>query len=239
MRAVVWWSRTTQRNVVVLLVLTGMVLGALWIPWATKPTWMSLPLMGKRIVLDAGHGGVDGGAMGTVDEKTITLDMVLQLRALLEQAGAVVTLLREEDVDLARPDTKGYSRRKTEDLHARLQAVRLAHPDVFVSIHANAMPLRTVFGPQTFYALRHKESAHLAHIVQAELRAHVPTHRVAKPIKGIFLMDRITVPAVLIEVGFLSHPQESAQLARASYRMALVEAMYRALLRYTAGERAE
>src|SRR5690606_18653824 len=87
---------------------------------------MSLPLAGQTIVLDPGHGGVDGGAEGEDDtqEKEIALKVSLLLQDYLEQAGAIVYLTREGDYDLANDDTRGLSRRKSEDIQRRVHFIK-------------------------------------------------------------------------------------------------------------------
>src|SRR5690625_7058559 len=90
----------------------------------TWDTW-SLPLSGKTIVIDPGHGGPDGGAVGKdqTHEKEISLLVALKLRDYLQQSGALVYLTREEDTDLAADQTKGLSARKSEDIRNRLQFI--------------------------------------------------------------------------------------------------------------------
>ena len=100
-------------------------------------TW-NLPLSGKIILLDAGHGGPDGGAgTGKTLEKDIALDITLKVRDYLQQQGALVIMTRETDTDLADPDTRGYSRRKVEDLKKRLKMINGTDNDLFIIIHLN------------------------------------------------------------------------------------------------------
>jgi N-acetylmuramoyl-L-alanine amidase len=89
----------------------------------SEDTWeqWSLPLSGKIIILDPGHGGPDGGAVGgDVLEKDVALQVSRYVKDYLQEQGALVLMTREEDVDLADPGTKGYSRRKVEDLRGLL-----------------------------------------------------------------------------------------------------------------------
>ena len=101
-------------------------------------TWKSwnLPLSGKVILVDPGHGGPDGGA-GDLNalEKDIALRCLTKIKRLLQEQGAFVIMTREEDIDLADEDTKGYSRRKVEDLKKRVKMINKSEIDFFVSIH--------------------------------------------------------------------------------------------------------
>src|SRR5699024_1165410 len=105
----------------------------------SDPTWetWSLPLSGKTIVLDPGHGGPDGGAVGEdeTEEKDITLIVAKKLQDYLQQSGAIVYLTRETDKDLAAGDTEGLSRRKAEDIRKRLAFIHDKKADFFVSVH--------------------------------------------------------------------------------------------------------
>lgn len=238
-RAIVWWMPATRRKCIVFAVLMGVVLCGLLLPLPTIETWMALPLAGHVIVIDAGHGGVDGGAVsqGALQEKDVTLDVALTLRALLEQSGAFVYMTREHDTDLASADTSRWSRRKTEDLYARVALLRQRQPSLFISIHANAMPSPRWHGPQTFYTEKNAQNREFARLIQEELRTQVTdTPRQAKAIQGIYVLDHATMPAILVEVGFLSHAKEAEKLAQAPYRKQLAEAIYRGMLRYGAGE---
>src|SRR5690625_2663456 len=113
----------------------------------------SQPLAGQTIVLDPGHGGADGGAKGKngVDEKEVTLKVAKLLKEKLEQAGALVYLTREEDMDLAEKDTKGLSRRKSEDIRKRLEFIHDKDANFFLSIHLNAISDGRWSGAQTCY----------------------------------------------------------------------------------------
>ncbi|HET6871758.1 MAG TPA: N-acetylmuramoyl-L-alanine amidase, partial [Sporolactobacillaceae bacterium] len=109
----------------------------------TKNSWSNwhLPLAGKVIVLDAGHGGPDGGAEGgDVVEKDVSLAIAQKLRDYLQQAGALVIMTRDKDKDLANEGTKGLSRRKAEDLRRRAKLVEDSEADMFLSVHLNAIP---------------------------------------------------------------------------------------------------
>ncbi|MBX4340793.1 N-acetylmuramoyl-L-alanine amidase, partial [Mycobacterium tuberculosis] len=99
--------------------------------------------------IDPGHGGPDGGAVGTEHlEKDIALAISKQIRDYLQEQGALVLLTRERDTDLADKDMKGYSKRKGEDLRKRLELINDSEADMYLSIHLNAIPSRQWSGAQ-------------------------------------------------------------------------------------------
>lgn len=201
-------------------------------------TW-SLPLSGKTIVIDPGHGGPDGGAEGTdgTHEKGISLEVAKKLRDLLQQSGAMVYLTREEDKDLADAETSGLSKRKSEDIRKRLQFIHDKEADFFVTIHLNAIPSPRWHGAQTFYYPKFPESKHLAKMIQAEMVRNLEnTNREALSINGIYLLENAEVPGSLVEIGFLSNEQERELLKQESYQRQMAGSIYEGILRYMTEE---
>lgn len=202
-------------------------------------TW-NLPLTGKIILLDPGHGGPDGGAgdQSTL-EKDIALKISLKLRDLLQQQGALVVMTRTTDTDLADPGVKGYSRRKIEDLRQRLKMINTTDIDLFVSIHLNAISSSRWSGAQTFYASQYEENEAAAKFIQDELRLNLEnTTRQAKPLNQVYILKNAKKPGVLVEVGFLSNQTEKANLIKNSYQDKVAASIYTGVLRYFTYEKA-
>lgn len=199
----------------------------------------NLPLSGRIIVLDPGHGGPDGGAVGgDVLEKEIALKVAAKLRDYLQQQGALVLMTREMDSDLADKDTRGYSRRKVEDLRRRVALINESEADLFISIHLNAIPSPRWRGAQTFYYGSLIENERIAKFIQAELRSNLEnTNRVAKMIDTVYLLKYVKKPGALVEVGFLSNPQERELLASDHYQTKLAASIYKGILRYFSNEK--
>lgn len=213
------------------------------IPTTKVSKYWSLPLAGMTIALDAGHGGPDGGAVSKqgVIEKDINLAVALYLRDYLQQAGAIVVMTREDDRDLADANTKGYKKRKSEDLKRRVRFIEENEAKLFLSIHMNSVPSSRWSGAQTFYNYQNKDSVNLARLVQQELKYNLEnTERVAKQSdKTVYLLDALKIPAVLVEVGFLSNPEESKWLKDDAYQRKVAGAIYQGILRYSAGEKSK
>lgn len=207
----------------------------------TRNSWSNwhLPLAGKVIVLDAGHGGPDGGAEGgDVVEKDISLAITQELRDYLQEAGALVIMTREEDKDLANDDTKGLSRRKAEDLKRRANLVEEKEADLFISVHLNAIPSEKWHGAQTFYNPKSDENKKLAAFIQDSLREQLEnTSRQAKSIGQIYLLKKVEVPAALVEVGFLSNHEERGLLQDKKYQKKVAESIYHGVMRYYTKEK--
>nr|WP_130616718.1 N-acetylmuramoyl-L-alanine amidase CwlD [Cohnella abietis] len=241
-RLIIWMTRRgmVRMGVIASLVLLTGTVFLNEIPSSNTWTHWTLPLTGKVIALDAGHGGADGGAAskdGTI-EKDLNLAIVLYLRDYLQQAGAVVLLTREGDYDLAAPETKSYSKRKREDLLQRAELVSKEKASLAISVHMNSIPSPKWSGAQTFYTTKNEDSKRLATVVQSELRDVLGnTQRIAKQAdKVIYLLKTLEMPAALVEVGFLSHPEEASLLADEGYQRKVAAAIYRGILRYTSGE---
>ncbi|WP_309123468.1 N-acetylmuramoyl-L-alanine amidase CwlD [Paenibacillus sp.] len=240
-RVVFWLSGGARGKLITMGLMVALIVVVFTnqLPAAKTWTYWTLPLSGKTIVLDPGHGGADGGAKSAdgLWEKDVTLNISMYLKDYLQQAGANVVMTRDTDTDLAAAGTKGFSRRKTEDLKERAAIVRETKPDLFLSVHLNAIPQPQWYGPQTFYTMNHKDNAAIAWFIQEELRTSVvETHRQSKRIRNIFILDRSEVPTALVEVGFLSNAAEAANLGKTEYQKQLAAAIYRGLLRYTSGE---
>ncbi|WP_035155156.1 N-acetylmuramoyl-L-alanine amidase CwlD [Cohnella thermotolerans] len=238
---VVWITRSgwlRLLSVAALLVLAGAVLST-EMPSAKTWTFWTTPLTGKVIALDAGHGGADGGAVSRdgVIEKDINLAIALYLRDYLQQAGALVILTREGDYDLAEEGVKGYSKRKTEDLKRRVQTIQERKADLAVSIHLNSVPSSKWSGAQTFYSPNVPDSARLATVIQGEIKETLGnTNRTALTNSTVYLLKSLPMPAALVEIGFLSNPGEARMLADENYQKKVAAALYRGILRYSAGE---
>jgi len=202
----------------------------------TSKTWnfRGLPLDGKVIVLDAGHGGPDGGASGgDVIEKVVALSITNKLRDYLQGQGATVIMTRDGDYDLAEDGMKGYSRRKSVDLRKRVEIINGSNADLYISIHLNSLPRTSSKGAQTFFYGSLIENERFAKYVQAELRESLNnTHRLAKIINHVYLMKYSKVPGALVEVGFLSNYEETQQLRDEEYQDKLAAAIYRGVIRY-------
>lgn len=209
--------------------------------FSEEDSWKSwnLPLSGEVILIDPGHGGPDGGAgdKGAL-EKDIALDVSLKLREYLQEQGALVVMTREEDEDLADKSTKGYSRRKVEDLKERLKMINKRDVDFFVSIHLNSIPSPRWSGAQTFYAPHFKENERAAKFIQDEFKVNLGnTKREAKPINHVYILKHAKKPGVLVEVGFLSNPGERARLKEDSYQDMLAASIYNGIMRYYTDEK--
>lgn len=197
-------------------------------------TWSSwaVPLSGRVIVLDPGHGGKDGGAISQsgLVEKDLTLPIANYLRDYLQEAGALVLMTREGDYDLA--DSRS-TMRKRQDLERRAALVNLSETDLLISIHLNSIPSARWRGAQTFYNPSRSENKHVATLIQEELITNLRnTDRQAKVDHDIYLLKSIHATGALVEVGFLSNPEEAYLLSNTNYQIEVAHAIYRGILRY-------
>ncbi len=182
----------------------------------TEYTMLEVPLLGKTIYIDAGHGGVDPGSVyKDIYEKDITLSIALKLEEELIKKGAIVYMTRESDHDLASPNA--YYRKRS-DLGNRALMINNAAPDMYISIHLNFYQSAKWSGAQTFYTDKNAKNIVLAEIMQKNLKNELQTNREHKKINNMYMYDRINVPGILIEVGFLSNSAEREKLLTADYQ---------------------
>lgn len=202
----------------------------------TGQSW-HLPLAGRVIVVDAGHGGADGGAVGgNTVEKEITLAIAQDLRNYLQESGALVVMTRESDMDLS--DENYTGRHKTQDLLRRADLIEKTHPDAFISVHLNAIPSPRWYGAQTFYHPKSAENQKFARFIQDSLKQTLGnTERYAKPIGHVYILKKATPPAALVEVGFLSNPRERSLLVQDSYQKEAAAAISQGIMRYFTNEK--
>ena len=206
---------------VVLLILTLGRLDRLMEP-AMEPAAV---LRTALLVLDAGHGGEDGGAVSLtgVPESQINLAIVLKLRDVLGLYGVDPILLREEDVSLHDEDAKNLREKKRSDLKNRVAAIEKAEGGALISIHQNTYPSGRYHGAHVFYAPTEGSQA-LAEHVQSSIRTALQpgNERAVKQIPDtVYIMNHITCPGILIECGFLTNPAEEAMLRDPDYQRKL------------------
>ncbi len=199
--------------------------------------WTNLPMSslvsGKKVVIDAGHGGGDPGAKSNtgVEEKNINLDVALRLKKYLSRVGVYCVMTRQEDRDFF-DENMGSSSKKLRDLCYRTQVANMSGADIFLSIHANSFPQRIYYGAQTFFNPRNLLSKKLAYAIQYALVKELGPNR-RRPKAGDFrVINDSRMPGVMIEIGFLSNPAESERLNDSNYRDRIAEAVYHGILAY-------
>ncbi len=189
-------------------------------------------LEGKIIYIDPGHGGVDPGAIyKNIYEETINLEISLKLASLLEKAGATVLLTRYGDYDLS----ANYAQnRKRSDLYQRVRIINSSNCDLYISIHLNADTSSTWSGAQVFYDDINPENQKIAKIIQDELKRYLGTKRKIKEFSNMYLYRRVERPGVLVEVGFLTNPNERYLLRQLWYQQKIANTLLIAIKKYFA-----
>lgn len=176
-----------------------------------------------QIILDAGHGGFDGGAVatdGTV-EKDINLNICLVLSDMLKSVGYDVILTRTADVSTDDVETDKIAVRKKSDLKNRLELMRDYPQAVFVSIHLNKFTTSAARGSQVFYSGKTTQSKELGEDIQksiVKLLQPENTRVNKQATSGTYLLYNATIPAVLVECGFLSNSAELQNLKKTDYQ---------------------
>lgn len=172
------------------------------------------------IVIDAGHGGIDGGATSYsgVLESKINLDIAIRLNDLLHLLGIDTVMIRDTDRSIHTTGTT-IAQQKISDLKERVRIINETENALLVSIHQNHFGDSRYYGPQVFYKYG-QGSQVLAQMLQRELTAKLSpeSNRKTKLAKGIYLLDKINCNGVLIECGFLSNPAEDAKLNEPQYQ---------------------
>ena len=197
----------------------------------------SNPFMQKTIIVDAGHGGDDGGAIGidgTV-EKDINLDIALKLEKILKFYGFNVIMTRTEDVMTCDDGLDSLRKRKVSDIHNRFDLMRKNPDAVFISVHQNKFEDTSQHGTQVFYSGNNEKSKVLAEAIQTSITSAVQPENgrvVKKSGSEIYLLYHAEIPAVLVECGFISNPDEVKKLKDESYRMKLAILIADGLLKY-------
>lgn len=185
-------------------------------------TSTSIERINKVIVLDAGHGGEDGGAVSKsgILEKDLNLVITLKLKDLLEKENFIVILTREDDRQLYSSENGSVAKKKTEDINKRIEIVNGSNADILISIHMNSFPQSYCNGWQTFYSTNSIVGKQIAENIQKSIGENVliENKRIAKTIEGIKLVRNTKIPAVIVECGFLSNEEEASRLNNEEYQ---------------------
>ena len=191
----------------------------------------NLPLLSKIIYIDAGHGGRDPGSMyGTIKEAPINLEISKKLKKKLEQLGAIVYMTRTGDYDISNPESMN---RKNDDLQNRVNLINHEFVDIYLSIHLNADTSNSWRGAQVFYDDVNKNNKKLADIMQEQFKTKLNSNRNIKKISTYYMYRRIDkVPGVLLEVGFLTNPNERYLLQTDSYQHKISDTITDGVIKY-------
>ena len=197
---------------------------------------VTLPVSGKTIIVDAGHGVPDEGAessKGTTEAQT-NLAIALKLQNLLETSGCTVLLTRSDENAIYDIDSKTLKQKKISDIHNRVKIGNDSSADIFVSIHLNKIPQQQYYGWQCFYKEGNEQGQKLAVSIQQNLNAaiHKENNRVAHTIDNVYIIKHIEIPTTIVECGFLSNPEEEQQLLNDEYQNRLAWGIYNGIISY-------
>ena len=193
---------------------------------------MSVPVTNRTIIVDAGHGGEDGGAVSSngVSEAQINLSIALKLQNLLEQSGATVVLTRSDDNAIYDIDKTTLREKKNSDLKNRVKIGNTSSADIFVSIHLNKIEQSQYYGWQTFFKDGNEQGKKLATCIQENLNEAIQKEN--KKISNIYIIKNVEIPTTIVECGFLSNPEEEKQLQTDEYQNKLVWGIYNGIMDY-------
>lgn len=193
----------------------------------------STPISSHLVILDAGHGFPDGGAVGTdgTEEANINLDIVLKIQKLLEASGCSVILTRSDQNGIYDFDAKN---KKKSDLINRTKFANESDAEIFISIHLNKIDITSCSGWQTFYQIDNSNSKELANYIQVNLNTTIEKNKTREilPLTGKYLMDNIKIPTVTVECGFLSNTSDLINLKNDSYQEKLAWGIYEGIIDY-------
>lgn len=184
------------------------------------------------IVIDVGHGGSDPGKVGIggIKEKDVNLAIACYLRDYLLAQDYTVYMTRDTDCDLSDPSV---SNKKRSDLNHRIQFTKDKKAACLISIHQNSYPDTIQHGAQTFYYQGRNEDKAFAQLIQESLLALDSTNtRQIKSTDSYYILKNASIPAILIECGFLSNPEETARLTDSNYQKELAYAIAIGTCRY-------
>jgi len=233
-------KRYLKRQLTVLAVTVTAVFSCLIIS-AVYPNSVYSGLLYKEktiVIIDAGHGGEDGGAVapdGTA-ESSLNLAIAKKLNSLMLFLGVPAVMTRTEDISLWSPPAETLRQKKVSDLNNRVRLINSVPDAVLISVHQNNFTDVSQQGAQVFYNTV-KQSSELAVIIQNNIREMLNRNnkRLAKPISdGIYIMKNAQCPAVLVECGFLSNSEEFAKLLTHEYQLKTAQAITAGYLRFDA-----
>jgi len=186
-------------------------------------------LLGKTIYIDPGHGGIDSGTTyKNIYEKDINLIMSKKIEKYLISKGATVYLTRESDKDLSTTTIN----RKRNDLTNRAKLINNANPDMYISIHLNYISNSKWQGLQIFYNNNNKENENIANKLSTYLKEYTSNIRKPKKENIYYMYKQIKVPGILIELGFLSNPNDRYRLTREEYQDKLAQNISNSIEKY-------
>lgn len=191
-----------------------------------KESAVTASLNGKpsfTVIIDAGHGGIDGGTQSANGdlEKDINLQIALILRDILNSFGIKTVMTRETDVSIHNNGVTGIRNQKISDINNRLNIIESTPDAIFVSIHQNYFTQEKYSGSQVFYSGNNPESEKLALAIRNSILMNHQrdnTREIKKSGKEIYLLNNTSVPAIMLECGFLSNKREAELLKSENYQ---------------------
>ncbi len=187
-------------------------------------------LKNKIIYIDPGHGGADPGALyKKIEEQEINLKIALKLKQKLETMGSTVYLTRYGDYDLSVPYAVN---RKRSDLSRRANIINRSLCHMYVSIHLNAETSSSWHGAEAYYDDINPENEKIAKIMQEEFKKNLSSNRTYKETSTMYLHKRITRPGLLVEVGFLSNPNDRYMLTQDTYQDKVATTIMNGMIKY-------
>lgn len=217
-------------------VVTGLVIFALIGVWFFKSVRAISASVHSRVyvvVVDAGHGGIDGGAVGIktkVQESDLNLEIAKRLKDKLKDAGVNVVMTRNSYGGLYGTTAKGFKRR---DLEKRVKIINSANADAFVSIHLNCYSSSSRRGATTFFCKGKIEGEKLAQSIQKHFNTLSGQPKDYQSLKGdYYLLNESNCPSVICECGFLSSPEDEALLLTEEYQNEIAEKIFYGIIEY-------
>ena len=186
---------------------------------------------GITIVLDAGHGGRDGGSVGVngTVEKEINLEYTLLVKDKLVENGYKVVLTRQNDDGLYSEFAKN---KKTSDMNKRFEIIKKANPNLVISIHMNSFSSPNAKGATTYYRKGDKAGKVCSDLIQKSLKTFCCAKSESGKVGDYYILNCSYYSAVLIECGFISNPEEEQMLNSDEYKTTMIEAIYKGILLY-------
>ena len=213
--------------IVIILLLISALLGT--IIFANQPVNY---LYNKSIVIDPGHGGIDGGTNdgSTFLEKNINLQIAKKLQHIMKEKNATVAMTRETDISLDARNNLSISRH-ARDLIARVEEFNTGKYDLFISLHVNSSTTSNAIGPMVLYSSEIPSTALLATCIQDRLNEHIRNNLKLETqhnplLSQFFILKNANIPGVIIETGFISNVTEKKLLMDEAYQSKLVKLIY-------------